>query len=159
MATATKGKPTAPARTRYEDDIYTWVQEQVALLRTGRLAEIDSAQIAEELEDVGKSEFGKLESAVSVLTQHLLKWDFQPERRSRSWTLSIIGQRKRIEHVLRDNPGLKSRIADAVTYGYETGRLRALDETGLPGKALPKTCPYSWDDIVSRPIAIDPDDA
>jgi hypothetical protein len=159
MATTTRKRPPdLPARTRYEDDLYAWVQEQVALLQAGRVDEIDAANIAEELGDVGKSEFRSLTSAVEVLAMHLLKWDYQPEKRSRSWVLTISTQRARIDMVLRDSPGLKSRVATAIDDGYRIGRKRALDETGLHGKTLPEICPYTWDDIVSRPIALDPDD-
>ena len=71
MATRTRDKPAAAPRTRYEDDLYTWVQEQVALLRAGRVEEIDALNVAEELSDLGKSEFRTLESALTVLVLHL----------------------------------------------------------------------------------------
>ena len=104
---------TRPAA-RYGDDLYTWVQEQVALLRAGRLSEVDAANVAEELADVGSEQYEKLESALAVLTLHLLKWDFQPKRRSRSWEATIKEQRRRIMRVLKKNPGLKSLISEAV---------------------------------------------
>ena len=80
-----KKPPAAPPATRYQDDLYTWVQEQVALLRAGRLSEVDALNVAEELSDVGNELSDKLQSAFAVLTQHFLKWDHQPQRRSRSW--------------------------------------------------------------------------
>src|SRR3954452_855418 len=82
-------------RVRYEDDLYTWVNEQVALLRAGRLDEIDAENIAEELAGVGRSETAKLRSILRVLVMHMLKWDQQPEFRARSWVHSIRDQRKR----------------------------------------------------------------
>lgn len=144
----------APA-TRYEDDLYSWVQEQIALLRAGRLTEIDALNVAEELSDVGKSERDKLQSAITVLTQHLLKWDHQPERRTRSWVFSIREQRRRIEQVLVENPGLKSKLGTAMTYGYANGRDRALDDTGLSEVMIPEVCPFTFEQIMTRAIVLE----
>ena len=78
---------------------------QAALLRAGRLSEIDPVAIAEEIDDVGSEEYHRLESALRVVMLHLLKWDHQPDRRSRSWTLSILEHRKR---VLRNFRGIRA---------------------------------------------------
>ncbi len=145
-ATKSVGKPPA----RYEDDFYTWLLEQVALLRAGRLTEIDALNVAEELSDVAKSEYRSLESAFAVLAQHLLKWDHQPERRSRSWFLTMREQRRRVGKILRDNPGLKARLAEAITDGYADGRDRALSESQLADDAFPETCPYELADLMER---------
>ena len=156
MATKTKDKPAARNRTRYEDDLYTWVQEQVALLRQGRLDEVDAENVAEELGDVGKEQLFRLESAFAVLSMHLLKWDFQPNRRSRSWEASIREQRRRIEKLLKKNPGLKSEIEEAVADGYEDGRDRAVAETNLPYDTFPVACPYAYEELMSREIVFVP---
>ena len=71
-----------------EADLYSWALRQAELLRAGRLSEIDPAGIAEEIDDVGEEQYDRLESALRVLMLHLLKWDHQPDRRSRSWTLT-----------------------------------------------------------------------
>jgi hypothetical protein len=153
MARATAKTPTPPVPgTHYEDDVYTWVQEQVALLRAGRLNEIDAINIAEELSDVGNEQLDKLESAIAVLSQHLLKWDYQPERRSRSWELTVREQRRRIARLLAKNPGLKSSLGEALTAGYADGRDRALDETSLPDTAIPESCPYRIETMLQREI-------
>jgi Domain of unknown function DUF29 len=151
--TTRRPPPPQPSATRYEDDLYTWAEEQVALLRAGRLSEVDALNIAEELADVGKSEFNSLQSAIAVLTQHLLKWDHQPARRSRSWELSIREQRNQVAQVLEDSPGLKSRISTAIARGYSSARMRALDETGLADEAIPEICPYTFEDMMTRAIA------
>src|SRR5437763_8182285 len=93
---------------RYDRDPYSWAVEQAALLRAGRMNEADALNIAEELDDVGNEQYDKLESALRVILIHLLKWDHQPERRSRSCYGSIAVHRKHVSKVLRKNPGLKS---------------------------------------------------
>src|SRR5271157_2014106 len=111
------------ARVTKEADLYSWALRQAELLRAGRLSEIDPAGIAEEIDDVGDEQYDKLESALRVLMLHLLKWDHQVDRRSRSWTLTVLEQRRRVQRQLRKNPGLKSRIDEAMTDAYEDARI------------------------------------
>ncbi|KQT09142.1 hypothetical protein ASG40_10870 [Methylobacterium sp. Leaf399] len=153
-APLTDGASPSGGRTRHEDDLFTWVQEQVALLRAGAVETIDVANIAEELNDVGAEQYDRLESALEVLLMHMLKWDHQPERRSRSWVLTIIEQRKRVDKVLRKNPGLRPRIAEAVEDGFDLGRVRAAREMKRDLDTLPDPCPYDWDAITSRPFSL-----
>jgi Domain of unknown function DUF29 len=48
------------------------------LLRTGKIAEADIKNIAEEIEDIGKNLKRELESRLKILFIHLLKWQYQP---------------------------------------------------------------------------------
>jgi hypothetical protein len=137
---------------RYERDLYSWAVEQAALLRTGRISEADALNIAEELDDVGNEQYDKLESALRLILQHLLKWDHQPERRSRSWWGTIIIQRNHVEKVLRKNPGLKPRVDEAVSEAYRDARIEAAVETQLRDDLFPQECPYGWTDIMERAI-------
>ncbi|WP_375455421.1 DUF29 domain-containing protein [uncultured Methylobacterium sp.] len=151
--------PKAPTQrsTRYADDLHAWVQEQVALLRAGRVDALDLDNIAEELSDVGAEQYDKLESAVVIVLVHVLKWDHQPERRSRSWTQSIEEHRLRIGKQLRKNPSLKSRLAEALDDGYRLGRVKAAREMKRKTRSLPADCPYTWDDILNRSFETDGD--
>jgi hypothetical protein len=136
---------------RYDRDLYSWAVEQAALLRAGRIAEADALNIAEEIDDVGNEQYDKLESALRIILLHLLKWDYQPERRSRSWWASITVQRKHVLRVLHKNPGLKPLIDEAVVEAYETARIEAIAQTSLDD-AFPPDCPYSWREITERPV-------
>jgi hypothetical protein len=100
----TKAEARTTARSRYDRDYYGWIGEQVALLRAGRLGEIDAANIAEELSDMGQSEFAQLRSILRVLVMHMLRWDQQPEHRTPSWIFSIREQRRRYQRHLRKIP-------------------------------------------------------
>ena len=79
----------------YEADIMAWAQEQARLLRARRFDALDIEHLAEEIEDVGKSEQRELENRMAVLLAHLLKWQHQPARRGSSWA-TIRHQRQRI---------------------------------------------------------------
>jgi hypothetical protein len=98
--------------TSYDTDYAAWAFEQVALLRAGRLNDIDIANIAEEIEGVAKAEYRSLSSCMRVLIEHLLKWHFQPARRGESWRTTIFDQRQEIGELLEDSPSLKRMFDD-----------------------------------------------
>jgi len=139
-----------PAAAEYWGDFYSWLMEQAAHLRAGRWEVLDRENLAEEIESLGREQFNKLESALRVLMIHFLKWDHQPNLRSRSWVLSIEAQRLELDNVLYDNPGLKPRIAEATARAYRRARIEAANETELEKNEFPEECPYTWNDFVAR---------
>ena len=86
----------------YEQDFFAWTSEQARLLREGRAADADLANIAEELETLGRVQRRELVNRLAVLLQHLLKWSYQPDRQGTSWRLTILEQR---EAILRASGG------------------------------------------------------
>ncbi|GJD35819.1 DUF29 domain-containing protein [Methylobacterium aerolatum] len=149
-------RPDSPP-TAYGDDFYTWTQEQGARLRAGNLDGLDLENLAEEIESLGKSQFASLVSALRIVLLHMLKFDHQPERRSRSWIVSIATHRDHAAEELEESPGLKNRLNEAIGKAYRRARLEAYGETGLPLDAFPEVCPYSLHEIMNRPFATDPD--
>jgi hypothetical protein len=137
-------------RADYDRDFYSWLMEQARHMRAGRWEALDRDNLAEEIESLGREQFNKLESALRVLMMHMLKWDHQPKRRSRSWWASISEQRLRLGNVLADNPGLRPRINEAIARAYPRARLGAIKETDLEPEHFPEQCPYSWSDITAR---------
>src|SRR5437870_10375804 len=103
-----------PPAAAYERDFYSWLMEQARHVRAGHWDALDRENLAEEIESLGREQFNKLESALRVLLVHILKWDQQPARQSRSWSVSIREQRLRLDDVLADNPGLRPRIDEAI---------------------------------------------
>lgn len=91
----------------YEQDFFAWTLEQAKLLKSGRLDEIDLANLAEEMETMGRSEKRELDSRMTVLIMHLLKWQFQPAFQGRSWLNTIKNQRKELARALKNSPSLK----------------------------------------------------
>jgi len=138
----------APRSMLYETDFYAWANEQAALLRAGRFEDADIAGIAEEIESMGRSEKRELISRLTVLLVHLLKWRFQPARRSASWRLSIEGQRIDIVDHLDDNPSLKSKLDDALVRAYRRAVIEAARETGMDKSAFPASSPWNYDEII-----------
>lgn len=129
--------------TLYEHDVIAWAERQAALLRSGQWAQLDMDNLIAEVEDVGNRERQALRSHLVILLVHLLKWQFQPARRSRSWTSTIVTQRAAVEEALEDYPSLNPLLDNAewmsITYARAVRRARA--ETGLP--RFPAFSPWS----------------
>ncbi len=134
---------------QYEQDFYGWTQWQVQALAKKQVSELDWHNLQEELQALGRQEYRELVSRLTVLLGHLLKWEYQPEKRSRSWFLTIREQRRAINRHFYRNPSLKSRIADALEDGFEAGVDLALRETNLPLKTFPQECPYKFEDAIA----------
>lgn len=135
--------------THYDQDAYAWALEQAALLRSGKLDQLDIEHLAEEIESMGKSERRALISQLARLLMHLLKWDHQPERRSRSWRLSIQDAQAKVARLLEDNPSLKAAMPELMAKAYEDARRAAAIETDMEPDSFPETCLYSFDDAMT----------
>lgn len=131
----------------YHTDIVAWAREQAALLRAGRFEALDIEHLAEEIEDVGKSEQRELENRMAVLLAHLLKWRYQPERRGNSWRRTLAEQRKAIARRLRKTPSLQPDLQDPEWWEAVWGDAvaQAGQETGLE---FPETCPWPVESIL-----------
>ena len=129
--------------TSYEKDVIAWADEQAALLRAGKLSQLDIEHLAEEIEDVGKSEKRELASRMAVLIAHLLKWQFQPERRGSSWERTIREQRKSIVRRVEKTPSLKNCLTDEewIKDAWSDAVVIATSETNLD--LFPDDC--IWD--------------
>ena len=148
--------PTSPASEAQPiADLYLWSRQQADWLRAGRFDLVDGLNVADEIEDVGHSEYDKLESALAVLLQHILKWDFQPERRTRSCVLTIEEQRARVSKQLKRNPSLKAKLDVILADAYGSAKRRAYSETELRDRTFPDVLAYDWIVITVRPFKLD----
>jgi len=132
----------------YDEDVILWSEQQARLLRAGRFAELDIEHLADEIEDVGKSEKRELASRMAVLLAHLLKWTRQPEKRSKSWRSTIVVQRKRIALAIKATPSLKTvmRDPDWREDMWLDALAQASKDTGLALEDLPAACPWTMDE-------------
>ena len=134
----------------YEEDFYAWTVEQARLLRLGDFSAIDVANIAEEIESMGRSDRRELKSRLVILVMHLLKWRHQPGARSRSWSATIDEQRLQIEGILAESPSLRPSVAAMLGEAHAIARARAIAETGLADEVFPEACPFTATDVMSR---------
>jgi hypothetical protein len=136
--------------TPYEADYAQWCAEQGALLREGRLSDLDRENLAEEIESLGRSDKREIESRLGTLLLHLLKWQFQAEKRKAGWLLTIREQRHQIKKLINESPSLKAYPRKQLGSEFEFARLKAADETGLPEKDFPTDCPYQIADVLDQ---------
>ena len=132
----------------YDRDLHAWAIEQAALLRAGRLSEVDVQHIAEEIEALGRTEKREMVSRLAVLLLYLLKWAYQPERQGESWRLTVEEQRRQLTRHMRDNPSLRAWQDEAMADAYGDAVLRVERETDLPRDLFPWACPYSFDQVM-----------
>ena len=132
----------ADYQTSYETDYLQWLETTAEKLRRHNYDDVDWENLIEEIEDMGRSERRRLESNLIVLLLHLLKWQYQPERRSGSWESSIIEHRRRIKKALKESPSLKLYPEKIFAESYTEAVKQAKAETGLPLKMFPSQSPY-----------------
>ena len=136
----------------YEKDIVAWANEQASFIRAGRFELLDLEHIAEEIEDVGKSEQRELSSRMVVLLAHLLKWQYQPARRGSSWERTIKVQRTQVIRCLKKTPSLKSSLQDQdwLDSTWDDAITQATNETGIELTVFPESCPWASEQILDQ---------
>ncbi len=139
-----------PALSFYESDFYAWTQQQASLIRDRQWSQIDWLNLIEEIESLGKQQRQELRDRLSVLIGHLLKWEYQPQRRSRSWIATIRIQRLDVFELLEDNPSLKPYLEEALQKAYLRGVELAIQETELPSVIFPSASPYQLTEILDN---------
>ncbi|MHC5933944.1 DUF29 domain-containing protein [Nostoc sp.] len=133
----------------YEADFYTWTQEQANFLRHHQWNQLDLPNLIEEIESLGRKERQELRNRLSILIGDLLKWEYQPKQRSRSWLATIRVQRRETLKFLSENPSLKPYLEEALQESYENGRDLASGETNVSLSTFPKQCLYPFEEILS----------
>ncbi|BAZ70450.1 MAG: DUF29 domain-containing protein [Pelatocladus maniniholoensis HA4357-MV3] len=133
----------------YETDFYAWTQEQVSLLKAQKWDEVDTGNLIEEIESLGRKERQELRNRLGVLLGHLLKWQFQSEKRSSSWLGTIREQRVQIKLLLEDSPSLKPYLNEIFLAAYELGLALAIRETQLGEQIFPEKCPYTPEQVTN----------
>jgi Domain of unknown function DUF29 len=141
----------------YDEDFYAWTQEQAKALRTHFRGDnrLDVEHLAEEVEDLGKSELQGVESFVEQIIAHLLKLDYSGQAAPRShWRAEILNVRQNINRKI--TPSIRRKVERALDELYYGGRQIAaagalVHEPDLI-RRLPKSCPYDWDTIWHRDV-------
>lgn len=132
----------------YETDFLRWIETTVEKLRDRDYSNVDWENLIEEIETMGRSERKSLKSNLVIVLLHLLKWQYQPERRSGSWKGSIAEHRLRIRDELKDSPSLKPYLEEVFAQCYADAIVRASAETGLPAEVFPPSCPYTSTEVL-----------
>lgn len=135
---------------KYLEDFSSWINQTAQLLRERRWHEIDVPNLIEEVEDLGKSERRGIASQLARLLLHLLKWQYQPQRRSDSWLDSITDARTQIELAIEDSPSLRNYPAEQLEESYQRARRQAAKQTDIKISVFPEACPYPIEVVLAE---------
>ncbi len=138
---------TTTEQSLYERDFYQWAIHNAELLRHGRFTEIDVENIAEEIESMGKRDKRELRNRLRVLIMHLLKWQYQYKKRSKSWSKTIYTQRREIKIVLKDSPSLKYNIEIIINDAFKDAKFEFEKQTKISKDILPEIYPYTFEQL------------
>ena len=133
----------------YANDYQDWLAQTARLIRERRWQALDADHLADEVEDLGKTERRGIASQLTRLLVHLLKWRFQPVRRSGSWRDSIADARLQIQLASEDSPSLRAYPASQLDTCYTKARRSAAQQTGLAPEVFPVACPFAIEAVLS----------
>jgi Domain of unknown function DUF29 len=136
--------------TLYETDFAAWAHTQAEHLRAKRSRKLDYDHLAEEIADLGNEQRHAVESHLRILLAHLLKWQYQPQRRRRSWQTTVLNARTEITRRLERNPSLLHAWPEMLAWAYPKARQLAATETGLPRTTFPDICPWESAQILDE---------
>jgi hypothetical protein len=132
----------------YDRDYNLWLEITIGQLRDRQFEEIDLLNLIEELEGMSRSEKRAVYSNLKILLMHLLKYRYQPTKRSNSWRSTIREHRQRLKRAFEESPSLKNYFNENFPDCYQNARELAADETGLALEAFPMDCPFSQPEIL-----------
>jgi hypothetical protein len=133
----------------YDRDFYLWLQTTINILKEGKFAEVDLENLLEELESMGRSDKNALKSNLKVLLMHLLKYKYQPEKRTNSWRYIILEHRQRLRDTFKTSPSLYRFFEDIFNESYQDARELAADETGLSINLFPTESPFTVEEVLN----------
>ncbi|MGA9377931.1 MAG: DUF29 domain-containing protein [Phormidium sp.] len=139
----------------YEQDYYLWLETTAKILREGQVSLLDTANLLEEIEDMGRSEKRAVYSNLKILLIHLLKYRYQPEKRSNSWKATIVEHRQRLKKAVQESPSLQPYFEEIFNECYQDARELAAAETGLPIDEFPVESPFVMAEILNSNYLIE----
>ena len=131
-----------------DTDFALWAEQQIRLLRARDFHALDVEHLIGELESLVGNDRRELANRLVILLMHLLKCQFQPSRKSRSWRATIAEQRDQLEGLFEKSPSLRTLVPEVLARCYARAVKRAVRETDLPHSTFPLTNPYTPADVL-----------
>ncbi|WP_449419016.1 DUF29 domain-containing protein [Phormidium nigroviride] len=129
----------------HDQDFNLWVESTIELLQQKRFEQLDIESLISEVESMGKNDRKSVKSNLRILLMHLLKWQYQPDKRTNSWRTTIKEHRNRLEDDFADSPSLKNYFLEVFDECYQKAKDLASSETGLSISVFPVECPFPSD--------------
>ncbi|QYF92206.1 DUF29 domain-containing protein [Massilia sp. PAMC28688] len=141
-------RPEVHDKADYEADFTLWLEAQLLLLRERQFDKLDLDNLFEEVGGILRSERREVRSRLDLIVVHLLKCQYQPQRKSKSWLATLRTQRTRLGRVLQDSPSLRRHILDFAHENYRGSVEQAAEQTGLARAIFPAALPYSEEQLL-----------
>jgi hypothetical protein len=133
----------------YEQDYYLWLKKTIQLLQDDKLSDLDRQNLIEELEDMARSQKKAVKSNLTVILWHLLKYKYQPDKRTNSWKLILFEHRDGLSEDFADSLSFKPFFEEVFNECYNKARQKAAIETGLPIETFPFESPFPPDETLN----------
>lgn len=132
----------------YDKDFFKWTKTQAKLLEKGEFEKLDTANLKEEIESLGRSDKRAVRSHLANLIAHLLKQLLQ-NKSIKSWNDSVENARLEISFIMEDSPSLKRQLPELLKQAYGLAVIRAAQETRIPEEKFPTECPWKLEEILN----------
>jgi hypothetical protein len=137
----------------YDDDFFAWTQDQAAALRTVPPAavgsHVDLANIANEIEDLGRSELRDVNSSLRQVLTHLLKLAALPESRDRAhWFAEVEEFQARAAETYKPSMSALIDLSRAWRLAQRSAAIVVAEMGGVPADAA-ETCPFGLEELVA----------
>lgn len=150
MGIANQTQRSISHRDLYEQDFCLWVEQTLVLLRQGNLTDLDLDNLLEEIADMGNSQKQSLESNLKILLMHLLKYQYQPDKRTNSWRYTIVEHRQRIHKAFKNSPSLKRHFLQEFADVYLEARKLTAVETGISLDTFPSIATFTNSQVLDE---------
>lgn len=127
---------------KHEDDLHAWALEQAALIRAGRIDQLDKDGLLEELECVAGREYHALrDSLINIMSLMLAEQQAIDEDLE-----DITDYRQHADDVLKCNPSLESQLSEIIASAYQAAKIFAFQINGR--ETSPELCPWTPSEIL-----------
>lgn len=137
--------------TLYEADETAWLEAMSELASLGRADALDLVNLAEYLQSMAIRDYRELKSRLRLLMHHILKWNYQPEKRTSSWRATIKDQRRQLLDIISSKTmrnGAETNL-DAL---YAEALEDAIEDTELPPETFPASNPFTLDQWLAQDV-------
>jgi hypothetical protein len=135
-------------QTLYDTDFNLWIEQTITALKSGDLQTLDMDNLIQEIEAMTRSDKREIFNRLKVLIMHLLKCQYQPQKKTNSWIKTINEQRDQIELVLADSPSLRPYLTSKLGEIYKKAKRDAVTKTKLTPETFPTDCPFTEEQIL-----------
>ena len=134
----------------YHSDFYAWSQAQAAAIRAGRWEAIDIEHVAEEIEDLWKSDRHNLD----MLMLGLVEFTYGTCRDDMGmyyWQSAVVDHhRGMLADSLEESPQLRPFLRERVPNAYAWARKQLLKRRRPASETPPEVCPWPFDQLVDE---------